>query len=80
MCFVATLLNSLRFARRLSLGLSLNDPGVSNKGSEKFFPSCLIRPYVVVVFLSSCLGDGTWAWIPGGGLRSAPFPPPTSDY
>ena len=26
-----------------------------------------------------CDGDGRWAWIPGGGLRSAPFPPPTSD-
>ena len=27
-----------------------------------------------------CDGDGRWAWIPGGGLRSAPFPPPTSDW
>ena len=26
-----------------------------------------------------CDGDGRWAWIPGGGLRSAPLPPPTSD-
>ena len=26
-----------------------------------------------------CDGDGRWAWIPGGGLRSAPYPPPTSD-
>ena len=25
-------------------------------------------------------GAGCWAWIPGGGLRSAPFPPPTSDH
>ena len=25
-------------------------------------------------------GAGCWAWIPGGGLRSAPFPPPTSDF
>ena len=24
-------------------------------------------------------GAGCWAWIPGGGLRCAPFPPPTSD-
>ena len=24
-------------------------------------------------------GAGCWAWIPDGGLRSAPFPPPTSD-
>ena len=24
-------------------------------------------------------GDGRWAWIPGGGLRSASFSPPTSD-
>ena len=24
-------------------------------------------------------GDGRWAWIPGGGLRFAPFSPPTSD-
>ena len=23
-------------------------------------------------------GAGCWAWIPGGGLRSAPFSPPTS--
>ena len=26
-----------------------------------------------------CDGDGRWAWIPGRGLRCAPFPPPTSD-
>ena len=26
-----------------------------------------------------CDGDGRWAWIPGGDLRSAPFPHPTSD-
>ena len=24
-------------------------------------------------------GAGCWAWIPGGGLRYAQFPPPTSD-
>ena len=24
-------------------------------------------------------GAGCWAWIPGGGLRSAPLPAPTSD-
>ena len=24
-------------------------------------------------------GAGCWAWIPGGGLRSAPFSAPTSD-
>ena len=28
----------------------------------------------------SCVSwRGRWAWFPGGGIRSAPFSPPTSD-
>ena len=75
-------MNEMRTEARQKLGTFFWDSG----GAPENWPQIALATERFRAIDLSCracgalaLGAGRWAWIPGGGLRSAPFPPPTSD-
>ena len=63
----------------LQLGAKFCDLGGEKENPPKFTPATK-RHRAIDLSCVRCDGDGRRAWIPDGGLRSAPFPPPTSDF